>query len=771
MPFSDAQDDAPEAKAIRAERSAGTEEVPARVIVVDVEGNRTIAKETCVAQLQTRPGMSYTDQVVSDDIKRLYTLGYFTDVRVRTEPVAEGLKVVFVVKEKPIVGSMRIEGNRRLLTKRVQELVGVKAGELSDPRKLKEGIDKLIAEYHRKGYVQAEVEPAVAVDEAANAAAVTLAIDEGARMRITRILIEGNLAFSDRRILTLLKTKRQRWFASGVYDEQVLQEDLERILSFYRTNGYQDVAVEKRLLSAPRGNALYVRLNITEGLQHRVGEVAITGTVLFPDPELRQLLRLKPGSVYSPEALQDDLRAIKQYYGDQGYINAQVLPETQLDQATKRVNLVLRIVEHELAYVHRIDIRGNLRTKDVVVRRELRIHPGEPFNGKKIRRSIERLENLGFFEEVNVDTVPTTQPNQDDLLVEVKEAKTGSFSFGGGLSSVDRLVGLVEIEQRNFDLRNFPTFVGAGQDLRFRVEVGTVRRYFDLSFTEPWIFGYPLSLGLDGYNRTRLRSRNLGLAFGEEQRGGGLRLGKEFTDTVRASLGYQLFQTHISDVAGDASADLKAEEGRSTISKTNLTLTWDTRNNRFDPTQGFVLFGSTDLAGGVFAGDKDFYRLQGGASAYAPHGHNRLVFESRVRAGIVDHFSNTSKVPIFERFFAGGSDTIRGFQERRVGPRDPRSNDPIGGEVLLIGTLEEVLTIAKDERGKPILKGSVFYDVGNVWRRVDDFASSVEAGTGVGARVNTPIGPIRVDVGFPLTSLGDNKKRKPRLHFNVSRSF
>ncbi|MBI3087413.1 MAG: outer membrane protein assembly factor BamA [Candidatus Omnitrophica bacterium] len=742
---------------------------PFRVLEVEVRGTQAIAKETCIAQMQTRPGMPYLEQVASEDIRRLYALGYFTDVRMETEPAPGGVKVVVTVKEKPSIKAVEIEGNRRLPTKRIRELLGVKPGQLHDPRKLKEGIEQVKAQYRRRGYSQVEMASTDAVDEAANAATVHLVVDEGPRMRIRKILVEGNLAFPDQKIRSAIKTKRKHWFSSGVYDEQVLEEDLDRIRAFYRKQGYQDVAVAHEVLAGPAGDWLYLHLTITEGLQHRVGQVAIAGTVLFPEHELRQLLTLKPGSVYNLEALQDDLRAVKQYYGDRGYINAEVTPESQLDAAAKRVDLTLRIVEHELAYVNRVEVRGNLRTKDVVVRRELRVYPGQPFDGAKIRRSIERLYNLGLFEEVSVDTQPTETPNHEDLIVEVKEAKTGSFSFGGGLSSIDRLIGMVELEQRNFDIMNFPRFTGAGQDMVFRIEVGSVRRNFDLSFTEPWIFGHPLSFGVDGYSRTRLRSRNLGLGYEEEKRGGGIRLGKEFTDTLRLDSAYQLFRTEISDIVEEASADLKAEQGRIDVSVAGTMLSWDARDNRFDPSQGGLVFVGGDLAGGLLAGDRDFFRLQGGASHYLPH-FKRFVFESRIRSGIVSEYSNTAEVPIFERFFAGGSNTIRGFEERRVGPRDPASNDPIGGEASLIAALEEVMTIVKDERGKAIVKGSVFLDAGNVWRRIDEYASSVEVGTGVGVRVNTPIGPLRLDLGFPVTRLG-NEKRKPRLHFNLSRAF
>jgi outer membrane protein insertion porin family len=740
-----------------------------RIIAVDVSGTKTIAKETLLAKIQTKPGSPYLDAVVSEDIRRLFALGYFTDVRADVEELSDGLRLIFVVAEKPAIGAIHVEGARFLRRQKLLELLGAVKGELHDPRKVKEGIDRIKAEYARKGFAQAEVLSRVETDAAANTTQLYLLVDEGPRMRIRQVLVEGNQVFSDRRIRKVLKTKRQRWFLPGVYNEQVLEEDLERVRAFYRKHGYQDVGVSHQVMRDPSGRGLYVHLQVTEGLQHRVGEVAAAGTLLFPEREILQVIRLKPGAVYSAEVLQEDLRLIKQYYGDRGYIHTEVAPDPQLDSETKRVNLTYHITEHELVYVNRIDVQGNYRTRDVVIRRELRIYPGDAFNGAAIRKSVDRLYNLGYFEEVNVETEPTQAPNREDLVVAVKETKTGSFSFGGGFSSVDRLVGLVELEQRNFDWRNWPTFTGAGQDLRLRAEVGTVRRFFDLSFTEPWIFGRPLSFGIDAFNRVRLRSRNLGLAFEEEQRGAGIRLGKEFRDTIRVNLSYQLFQTEISDVVDEASADLKAEQGTNTISVVGWSISRDSRDHRFDPTKGLLLFGSVDLAGGIVGADKDFYRLVAGASHYWPH-VGRFVFESRLRAGVVDAYGDSDEVPIFERFFGGGSGTIRGFRERRVGPRDPNSNDPIGGESTLTASVEEVATLLTDERGRPIIKGSVFVDVGDVWRRVGDFGESFKGGTGVGVRVNTPIGPVRLDLGFPISDVEDDE-RKPRFHFNISRSF
>lgn len=742
-----------------------------RIIAVDVSGAKTVAKETVLAKVQTKPGAPYQDAVVSEDIRRLFALGFFTDVRADVDELPDGLKLIFVVKEKPTIGTIEVQGAKFLRKPKILELFALSKGQLYDPRKAKEGADLIKAEYARKGFSQPEVVSRVNVDDAHNTATVYLLVDEGVRTRIRQILVEGNQAFSDRRIRKVVKTKRRAWFSSGVYTEQVVEEDLERIKGFYRKSGYQDVEVSKDVVRDPSGKGLYVLFKVTEGLQHRVGQMAIDGAVLFPEREIRLVIALKPGAVYNDESLQGDLRAIKQYYGDRGYIHAEVSPDPQLDPATKRVNITYHIIEHELVYVNRVEVQGNLHTKDVVVRRELRIYPGQEFNGAKIRKSIERLNNLGFFEEVNIDTEPVEgKADHEDLEVQVKEAKTGSFSFGGGFSSVDRLVGLIGLEQRNFDWRNAPKFTGAGQDLRFSVEVGSVRRYFDLSFTEPWMFGRPVSFGVDAYNRTRLRSRNLGLGFQQEQRGAGFRLSKEFADVLLAGLNYQWYRTDISDVVDEASADLKAEQGRNNVSSVGTSVALDKRDNRLDPAKGYYLFTSGDLAGGIFGGDKDFYRVQGGASYYLPHG-DRFVLESRVRTGIVDAYSNSPEVPIFERFFGGGASTVRGFRERRVGPVDPSSNDPIGGEATFVGTVEEVATLIKDERGRAIIKGTVFFDVGNVWRRVSEFGESYKAGAGVGARVNTPIGPVRLDVGFPVSSVEEGESRTPRLHFNISRSF
>jgi outer membrane protein insertion porin family len=404
----------------------------------------------------------------------------------------------------------------------------------------------------------------------------------------------------------------------------------------------------------------------------------------------------------------------------------------------------------------------------VVIRRELRIRPGDRFDGGKLRRGKERLQNLGFFEEVSYDTEDTAVPNKKDLVVDVKETKTGMFSFGGGYSTVDHFVGFAEIEQKNFDWKNWPYFTGGGQDLKLRASTGSFTQGFDLSFTEPWIMGYPLSFGFDLYNSSHKRDSDVGYGYDEEVTGGDLRLGKEISEYLRADLTYRYDNIDISDISENASGDLKDEAGKNTISSTELGLTYDSRDNVFNPTKGNVLGGSIQVAGGPFGGDKDFWKFFGRVSHYFPL-FTGSVFEMRVRVGIADTYSESksNKIPIYDRFFAGGAYSIRGYRERKIGPIDPVSGDPLGGNSLFIGNLEYTYPLMS------FFKLAAFYDVGNVWSKTNDFGSGgLKSGAGVGFRLKTPIGPVMLDYGIPLNKApGEDRKGGGRFHFSMSHGF
>jgi outer membrane protein insertion porin family len=481
---------------------------------------------------------------------------------------------------------------------------------------------------------------------------------------------------------------------------------------------------------------------------------------------LSKLNKCIPSKIFSQEALQEDITNIQSLYFSRGYIAAVVQEVTSLNPNTGRIDIIYNIQENQINYVDKIKIKGNVKTKDVVIRRELRIKPGDRFDGDKLKRSKERLQNLGFFEEVKYDTEDTQVPNKKDLVVEVKESKTGAFSFGGGYSTVDQFVGFVEIEQKNFDWKNFPYFTGGGQDLKLRGSVGSISNGLDLSFTEPWLFDYPVSFGFDAYKRTHKREEDIGYGYDEDIRGGDLRLGKEISEFLRADLMYRNDTIKITNITDNATDDLLREYGSNTISSMQFGLTFDNRDNVFDPTKGNILSGSLESAGGLFGGDKDFWKFFGRASHYFPV-FGGSVLELRGRAGLAKPYGDSDRVPIYERYFAGGANTIRGYHERKIGPIDSVSKDPLGGESMLIGNLEYLYPVFS------FLKLAAFYDVGNVWSKVNKFASGgLKSGVGLGVRIKTPIGPIMLDYGIPLNKEpGEDTRGSGKFHFSMSHGF
>jgi outer membrane protein insertion porin family len=349
--------------------------------------------------------------------------------------------------------------------------------------------------------------------------------------------------------------------------------------------------------------------------------------------------------------------------------------------------------------------------------------------------------------------------------VTVKEAKTGEFSFGGGYSSIDFLIGFVSVTQRNFDIVNFPTFVGGGQNLTLKAEFGMVRQNYLISWTDPWFLGCPFSFGFDLYRTSHDKKLQVGYGYEETRTGGDLRVGKEFTDNLKTDCIYRLEEIKIASVNENASSDLANEQGSKWISSVAFAPSYDTRDNVFNPTRGWFATCGAEYAGGVIGGNKDFVKFTGSASYYRSF-FEKIVLELKAYTGIASAYGKTKQVPIYERFFSGGANSIRGYGERMVSPRDPGSNDPVGGEGVFVGNAEVTFPIF--ER---LLKGAVFYDMGNTWRYKRDYGTGhLRSGTGVGVRVKTPIGPLKLDYGWPLSANYDDK-REGQFYFSVSHGF
>lgn len=766
--LSEAQDAAFDA-AVQRQHSNKAEGSAVPVTAINIQGTTSISTNTILSKLKTRVGSIYNDNVVSDDLKRLYRLGYFSDIKIDTDRQPDGIKIIITVTERPLIEKISLIGFKRIgmTDQRIRETLKSKEGQYLDALAVQDDIQELTSIYEKKGFSQVQIDQQVSVDQQTNKATVVLKAVEGKKKRIRRIFVEGNVNVTDRKILGLIKTKRAWLFNSGILKDEVLEEDLERVRSYYHRQGYIDVTVESELKTDPKGRFWYITLRVVEGKKYIVGDVVVTGNKDISESDIRKkIVLMQSGKVFSNEALKDDMMSIQGLYFDHGYIAARVSDSTSLNQQTGNIDITLSVDENRVYYVDKIKVRGNTKTKDVVVRRELRIHPGERFDGDKLKRSKERLQNLGFFDEISYDTEETDSYDRKNLIVDVKESKTGAFSFGGGYSSVDKLVGFIEIEQKNFDWTNWPYFTGAGQDLKLRAQLGSISQGYNLSYTEPWLWDYPVSFGFDLYKNTHERDSDVGYGYDEDVTGGDIRLGKELAEYLRGNFTYRFDSIKISNIEDSATSDLKSEEGRNDISSVETELIYDSRDNVFDTTRGDILSGSMQVAGGPFGGDKEFWKFFGRASHFIKL-TDRSVLEFRGRLGLADPYGDTQKVPIYERFFAGGAYTVRGYRERKIGPLDASSGDPLGGTALLVGNLEYTFAVVN------FLKVATFYDIGNVWAKQSDFGSGgYKAGTGLGLRIKTPIGPIMLDYGIPLNKeSGKDKKDGGRFHFSMSHGF
>ena len=730
---------------------------------IDIEGNEIVSDATIISKIKIRAGQPYNKNVINEDVKNLYGTGFFETVEAEEKDISEGVVILFKVKEKPLLTKISIEGVRFIRKRKILDSIDIKEGSFVDEFKVKEAVRKIKDLYNIKGFSQAEVTYQIIPVEGKNEVTVKLSIDEKRVLKVRSVKVRGNKSVSGRRIIKLMKTRKAWLLNRGVFKKEVLEDDIRRITDFYKLEGFSDASADIDVEHLPKG--VYLTVNVNEGRRYYVGKITVEGVKEIPGYAVFSAMELKEGSIYSEQAVYVDSSRIREVYVDRGYIFSQVDPLSLLNPATGKIDIAYKIVENDIAYIEDINIKGNIKTKDKVIRRELRVYPGERFDGKKIRKSKERLDNLGFFEEIRFGTEPGSQANNVDLAVDVKEAKTGYFSFGGGYSSIDEFMGFIEIRQRNFDYRNFSTFTGAGQDLSVMLSMGTLTKRYQLSFTNPWIFDKPVSFGFDVYRKGHKQDENVGYAYEEDVKGGALRLGREFNDYWKGGIAYRFENVTISNPAEDAGSGLEAEVGTTDLSSGEAYSVYDSRDNVFSPLKGIYVRNTFQLFGGPFAGDKDFLKYFGRVSFYVP-ALNKSVVELRLRGGIAECFGDTSKIPFYEKFYAGGASTIRGYQERKVGPIDT-GNNPVGGDRMVIANIEYTYPLAD------FLKAATFFDVGKVWGGEDSDVekSGFKSSIGLGFRVNTPIGPVSVDYGWPLDKEPGEEGKEGRFHFNVSRAF
>lgn len=763
----------------------GGEKSVSRVVI---SGNRRIQTDAIQARIETRAGEFFSPQSINADLKRLYDWGPFTLVEIETE--ADGpdrIRVLVRVQEKPIIKKIIFEGNRKFKDKKLRKEILSRDGDVVSELRLDEDLTVISDLYRDKGYFQVRVEVQVKTDQKTGEAVVIFDVREGRSVRIKKITIDGARKVKAGKLLGLMKTKRKSllMFRRGIFKKMQFEEDLEKIVFYYRFLGYLDMKileVEKSYSDDKR--RMFIRIEIEEGEQYKMGEILIAGNEEFTTAELAKQMKLEPGEVYTPEALRSGGRALQDFYLSHGYIDAVILPSNAYNQETSRMDIEYLIRENQISHIHRIDIRGNTITKDVVIRRELSVKPGQVYNGLKVRRSRQKLYGTGFFDQVNIKPVATDFPGEKDVLIQVHEKKTGELLFGVGYSSMDDFMGFAEVGLGNFDLFNFSTFQGAGQKIRLRGEFGNKRSNYELSFTEPWLFGIPLSFGVDLYARRRYWSD-----YAERRKGGDLRLRKRLTGFAQVGLIYRLEQVEISDIDSGAYWAVQSEAGKNWISSITPSLTRDTRDNNYIPTRGLRNILACKIAG--VGGDKEFIKTTFRNSFYFSisnlfrHGAPPIIGRDprgaghvlgfRFDMGTAQPYGDTDIVPVYERFYLGGANTVRGFRYREVGPHDGH-NEPIGGDSMVMGSAEYTFPIIS------VIRGALFCDIGNVWMDKDwegdnsmldsTWFENLNSGAGFGLRLYLPIGPIKLDYGWPLRTGPDGwNDTGGRFHFNIGYAF
>ena len=752
-----------------------------RSIEVEYTGPSTVSKERILAQMRTRVGQPYSDQVVEQDVETLYKTGSILNVRIFAQPEGDGVKVIVSVQTRSIVREIEIDGAERINAKRLRREIKLKLNQPINEQQLEEARQKIIEIYQAHGFTGVSAQFRVdAIDEKRGTSRVVFTINEGAKGAVRRIRFEGNEHFSERVLRKQMKTKGKTLISfidkSGRLDEVQLEQDLDKVREFYQDHGYIDVEIKDVRKERSLNGPMTLTIVVAEGPQYHVGKLTISGEKVAREDSIRALLKMKEGSVYSPKALHDDAKAVADAYGSGGYVDLVILPEGT-PAGPARIDVHYKIEEGDRSFLARVNIVGNTRTKDKVIRREVLIAPGDVFNTVRVDTSKKRLENLGYFSKVETYPEDTDVAGRKDLTILVQEKRTGSLSFGAGFSTIDSLVGFVELTQGNFDLMNWPSFTGAGQKFRLRIQYGTRRKDFILAVTEPYFLDRKLSLGGQLFYT---EANYLSSVYDQRNYGFSIEARKPINAFMYASLGYRIQDIDIFNVSSGASPVIQAQKGSFVESEIFTSLVFDRRDNPLLTRVGQRVSLSPYVAGGFLGGDTQIYGWDLEGSQYFHFKWDTiLLFNGEIAT--VNQWGSGNEVPIFDRLYLGGSNNLRGFNFRDVGPKD-FDGEPLGGKSMIRATVEFTGPIVAKARW------AIFYDTGLVNSDAWDFSEHTQtvarkpgstkppnqfdnlaSDIGVGVRLDLPIGPLRIDYGIPLQKAGNSGGGK--FNFNVGYQF
>ena len=715
---------------------------------VELSGNRRIENTVIYNTLKSAKGKLFSEEDLSADIRAVYRMGYFSDVKADVADSPDGKVITFLLDERPFVNDIRIKGNEALSSDDIRGSLSFKSKQVYNPDRIKADTDKIKALYDDKGYFNAEISFAT---EKVRERDVNVVIDikENELLYVKSIEFVGNQAFTDKELKKLMETSEWTMFSwltdSGLLKKEKLRDSLNRVKVFYMNNGYIQAQVGEPDITHDK-KWIYVKILISEGRQFKVGKVEITGDgISVPRQELLDRLNIRKKDYFDREAIAKDIDYLTRMTQNDGYAYAEISPKTQTNDAEQKVDITYNIKKGNLVYFNRVNITGNTKTRDKVIRRQLDFTEGDLYNSDKLKNSYARLNRLRYFEEVNFQTAKGPEENLTDINIGVKERPTGLFSIGAGYSGQDGAMIMAQIAQQNL--------FGRGQSLSLQTALGTENSTIDLSFTEPYLFDLPLWMKADIWKAYREYD-----TYDLDTRGFGVTFGYPVWEKVMGYLGYKFAINDVMDVLPTAAQDIKDQQGETTQSGILTALARDTTDDAVFPTTGSRNRLSGDFFGGVFGGDVAFGKYNGATSWFfkvPPFGED-LVFSPRARIGYIQAFEG-KEIPIYERYILGGLNSLRGLKD--VGPRDPVTGDVIGGTTMLVFNFELIFPLIKNAG----MKGVVFFDTGNAWENEYDLGDMRKT-AGAGIRWYSPIGPLRLEWGYVL----DPKEGEPAYRWDFT---
>ena len=737
------------ARAVSQRVSGGT-----RVAGIRVDGNKRIEDDAVLRVIQTREGDIYSANLVSADLKRIYKMNYFEDVKVDVKDTPQGKVITFIVEEKSVVAQIDFSGNRKLETEDLTDALGYSAFTIMDLRKIKESIESLKAAYREKGYYKAEIDYEIKT-LGPKRVAVHYHIKEGKRLYVRRIEFEGNKAVDDGDLEDEMETSTKHIFYwltdAGILKQEDLDEDVEKIASYYYDHGFIKARVgEPQVIVEDDG--LTIRIPIVEGPQYKVGKIDVTGELIAEKEVLTEDLKLEPGELYSRKTVRTDLRTLKTFYADQGYAYVVVFPQIVEQPGSRTVDVIYKITKGHLVTFERISIVGNSRTRDKVIRRQLKLKEGDQFSADGLRKSNMALHRLGYFKDVQINNTKGSDDTKMNLKLEVTEQPTGAFAIGAGYSSYNNVFGSVTVSEKNL--------FGRGQYLALDLSFGGRATNYTLGFTEPWLFDIPLTAGFDLFNNKYEYD-----AYTKNTVGFALRAGYPIWFDFQLSGRYMYESIEIDDVDPDASQVIKDLEGRDITSSLTLQLRRDTRDAVFNPTVGSENTLWIVHAGGLLGGTNHFTKYILDSGWFFPTPVENWTLFLRGKAGLATE-NKEDGLPVYERFFLGGMNSIRGYDWFSISPVDPATGDRIGGDKMALFNVELIFPVAK-EAG---LMGVIFYDQGDAWTDNSRFDfGDMPKSYGAGIRYYSPIGPLRLEYGRAINPGPDDPKEN--WEFSVGTFF